>query len=90
MKSFRLRNVRSFKDSGTIELKPLTIFVGKNSCGKSSLLRFPAVLSQTADQTNNSPITLNGSLIDFGNFKDVVYKKSSDFFSMNNMVPFYC
>ena len=48
MKSFRVKNVKSFKDSGIIEFKPITIFVGKNSCGKSSLLRFPVVLAQTA------------------------------------------
>ena len=47
MKSFRLKNIKSFKDSGEIEIKPITILVGKNSCGKSSLLRFPAALAQT-------------------------------------------
>ena len=32
MKSFRIKNIKSFKDSGEIEIKPITIFVGKNSC----------------------------------------------------------
>lgn len=35
-----LCNMKSFRDSGEIEIKPLTIFVGRNSCGKSSQARF--------------------------------------------------
>lgn len=29
MKSFRVKNIKSFKDSGIIEFRPITIFVGK-------------------------------------------------------------
>lgn len=73
MKSFRVNNVKSFKDSGIIEFKPITIFVGKNSCGKSSLLRFPVVLAQTAISNTDSPIMLYGKMIDYGNYEDVVF-----------------
>ena len=62
MKSFRVKNVKSFKDSGAIEFKPITIFVGKNSCGKSSLLRFPVVLAQTAISNTDSPLMLYGKM----------------------------
>ena len=41
MQKFCLNNIKSFKQSEEIEMKPITVFVGKNSCGKSSLLRFP-------------------------------------------------
>lgn len=75
MKSFRVNNVKSFKDSGIIEFKPITIFVGKNSCGKSSLLRFPVVLAQTAISNTDSPIMLYGKMIDYGNYEDVVFGK---------------
>ena len=73
MKSFRVKNVKSFKDSGIIEFKPITIFVGKNSCGKSSLLRFPVVLAQTALSNTDSPIMLYGKMIDYGNYEDVIF-----------------
>ena len=73
MKSFRVKNVKSFKDSGIIEFKPITIFVGKNSCGKSSLLRFPVVLAQTAVSNTDSPLKLYGKMIDYGNYEDVVF-----------------
>lgn len=77
MKSFRLRNIKAFKDSGEIELKPITILVGKNSCGKSSLLRFPAVLSQTVKESEkNPPVSFYGELLDYGNLEDIVHGKT--------------
>ena len=73
MKSFRIKNIKSFKDSGEIEIKPITIFVGKNSCGKSSLLRFPIVLAQTVTSNTDSPIRFYGKMLDYGNYEDVVF-----------------
>ena len=76
MKSFCIKNIKSFRNSGEIILKPITILVGKNSCGKSSLLRFPALLSQTANYPDkNPPLSFFGDLVDFGNFEDVVFGK---------------
>jgi predicted ATPase len=37
--SLRLQNIRSIPDSGPIELGPITLLVGKNNTGKSTLLR---------------------------------------------------
>lgn len=78
MKSFRIKNIKSFKDSGNIEFKPITIFVGKNSCGKSSLLRFPIVLAQTALSNTDSPLRFYGKMLDYGNYEDVVFGKTAD------------
>ena len=84
MNSFELKNIKAFADSGEIRLKPITILVGKNSCGKSSLLRFPAVLSQTTISSDRTqPISLNGDFLDYGNFEDVVHDKSGSLFSFS-------
>lgn len=72
MKSFRLCNMKSFRDSGEIEIKPLTIFVGRNSCGKSSLARFPVLIAQTFKNKVNTPLLLFGDMLDYGNYNDVV------------------
>lgn len=40
MNSFRIQNIKAFKDSGEIELKPITILVGKNSSGKLPVCRY--------------------------------------------------
>lgn len=84
MVSFSVKNIKAFSDSGEVQLKPITLLVGKNSCGKSSLLRFPAVLSQTANSDDRSqPISLNGNYLDYGNFEDVVHNKMGSLFSFS-------
>ena len=78
MESFRISNIKSFADSSEIVVKPITVFVGRNSCGKSSLLRFPAVLAQTANTMTDSPIRFYGNMVDFGNYEDVKYKGNEE------------
>ncbi len=78
MYAYRIRNIKSFVDSGYIDIKPITIFVGKNSCGKSSLLRFPVVLNQTFMASNESPIVFCGNLLDYGNYEDVVFGRKQE------------
>lgn len=38
LKSFRLKNFKAVKDSGTIKFSPLTVFIGNNGSGKSSVV----------------------------------------------------
>lgn len=78
MKSFSIENIRSFKNSTEIEIKPITILVGKNSCGKSSLIRFPVVLAQTTSETNTMPLHFYGKMIDYGTFDDVIYNHNGN------------
>ncbi len=77
MLSYRIGNIKSFVDSKEIEVKPITIFVGRNSCGKSSLVRFPAVLAQTAIDDGIGPIKFFGKMVDYGNYEDVLHHGSS-------------
>ncbi len=78
MKSFRIKNIKSFLDSGTIDIAPLTIFVGQNSCGKSTLLRFPVVLAQSFFTSNDTSLVLAGKYVDYGFFRDVVHNQSGE------------
>lgn len=78
MKKFSLHNIKSFVKSEEIEIKPLTFFVGRNSCGKSSLMRFPVLLSQTFEEDVATPLLLFGNMIDYGNYDDVVNKHSNE------------
>lgn len=73
MKSYTIQNIKSFKDETAINVKPITIFVGKNSCGKSSLIRFPVVVSQSMLSDTDAPLTFFGKSIDYGNYEDVVF-----------------
>lgn len=38
LKSFRLKNFKAIRDSGMVELSPLTVLIGDNGSGKSSLV----------------------------------------------------
>lgn len=45
IKSIRFGNYRAFKDEGSLVLKPVTLLIGRNSSGKSSLCRLIQFIS---------------------------------------------
>ena len=70
MTAIRLESFRSLLDTGFIELRPLTILVGRNSSGKSSFLRFLPLLRQSVEARTTGPIQWYGDYVDFGGFKE--------------------
>jgi predicted ATPase len=65
-----------FKGDGTetnlLAFKPLTVFCGANSSGKSSLLQSILLIAQTMRSRDKEfPIVLNGDYISLGMFEDV-------------------
>ncbi len=67
----KIKNFRSFNDMDYIEIKPITILIGRNSSGKSSFLRTFPMLKQSFEERTRSPILLYGNYIDFGSYKDI-------------------
>ena len=65
MKSLRIQNLKSIKDSGNIDIKPLTILIGRNSSGKSSFVRSLPLLKQSAMKKLSSPILWYGEYVEF-------------------------
>lgn len=64
---YRIKNFRSFEDSGSILIKPLTVVVGANNSGKSSLIAPLLLLAQTMRSRDPySPIITRGELVDIG------------------------
>ena len=45
----RLLNFKSWDDTGQVRLAPLTVFFGRNSSGKSSLIQSLLLMKQTAE-----------------------------------------
>lgn len=73
MDNIRIQNLRSIVDSDFIELNDLNIFLGANSTGKSSILRFFALIKQTISKKNNEPILwYDFQGVDFGSFEESV------------------
>lgn len=77
IKKIGFKNYKAFKE-GEIELKPITILLGENSSGKSSLLQLIMLLTQTINYEHdyNSALKLNGKFVSLGepdnifNFRD--------------------
>lgn len=72
MKAIRLRSIRSLGDTGFVELRPLTILVGKNSSGKSTFLRILPLLRQSIEARTTGPIQWYGDYVDFGGFEETL------------------
>ncbi|MCK6515221.1 ATP-binding protein [Myxococcota bacterium] len=73
LRAFRVTNLRSIKDSGWVQLKPLTLLVGANSSGKSTLLRLFPLLKQSVLQPTQGPMLwYDENFVDFGGFNEAV------------------
>jgi hypothetical protein len=74
-----LRNFKSWKDTGTVNLAPVTALFGSNSSGKSSLLQSLLLIRQTTESADRSRVLdLGGpnSLVDLGTYEDIVFQHS--------------
>ena len=76
-KSLRLANFKAWKDTGDIGLAPVTMLLGTNSSGKSSLLQSLLLLKQTVRSPDRTiHLNLGGDevndLFSFGDFDSVL------------------
>jgi len=77
MFNLHVNNFRSFLNQD-FEFSKINIFIGENSGGKSSLLKFLLALKQTIDASTESNLKLKGDYTDLGNYKEVIYQKNSE------------
>jgi len=74
-----IENFKGIKTGQWIDIKPITVFIGANSSGKSSCIHALACLSQTLKVPNNStPIVLDDEYanVHLGRFIEVIHSKS--------------
>ena len=69
----RMKNFKSWKDSGEVKLAPLTGFFGTNSSGKSSLLQMLLLLKQTVGTDEVIFFGDENSLVNLGSFPEVIH-----------------
>ena len=54
LQSFRLQNFKAVRDSGVVKFTPLTVFIGNNGSGKSSLIEgletFQTIVAEGLDE----------------------------------------
>ena len=70
----RMKNFKSWQDSGEVKLAPLTGFFGTNSSGKSSLLQMLLFLKQTVGRKEVLYFGNEGDLVNLGNFREVIHR----------------
>lgn len=82
LESVRLKNFKSVRDQ-EINLAPLTVLVGKNSSGKSTVLQSILFLGQNASNPLRRNLAevgcldLNGELVSLGVFKEALNDRAS-------------
>lgn len=78
----RLVNFKAWSDTGDVDLRPITMVLGTNSSGKSSLIQSLLLLKQTARSPDRT-VHLNfggdevNDLFNFGAFDDVINQQAS-------------
>ncbi len=76
IKELQVKNFKSWKDTGPLQLAPLTGLFGTNSSGKTSILQLLLMLKQTAESTDRKRVLHTGdanSMVDLGTFRDLIY-----------------
>jgi predicted ATPase len=80
--SVTIGNFKGIAESVTIPIKPITIFIGENSSGKSTVLHALAALSQTASLPNDQRALIlddEKAAVHLGRFIEIIHsRKYSD------------
>ncbi|NRA81726.1 MAG: DUF3696 domain-containing protein [Pseudoalteromonas sp.] len=78
-KRIKLENFKAWRNSGDVNFSPVTLLLGENSTGKSSLLQSLLLMKQTATSPDRSiHLNLGGDevndYVDMGSFDDLLIK----------------
>ena len=78
IKNLRIQNFKGWKDTGMIQLSPLTVFFGANSSGKSSIGQFLMMLKQSMESSDRKVVFFTGNedtAVDLGLPSDLVFEQ---------------
>ncbi len=77
IKKLRLFNFKAFEDTGSLDLRPITVLAGPNSGGKSSVLQSLLLLKQTLAGRPEINLNLDGQYLQFSDFSELVFGRPS-------------
>jgi predicted ATPase len=70
----RWKNYRAFKDTGWLNIRPLTVLIGPNNAGKTSVFSPLLLLNQTITSADGiTPLVTRGPVVDMGHFEDIIH-----------------
>jgi hypothetical protein len=71
---FRWKNYRAFEDTDWIKIRSVTVLIGPNNSGKTSLTSPMLLLDQTiASRDALTPLLTRGPLVDAGSYKNIIH-----------------
>lgn len=78
--AIRLQNFMAFEDTDWVDLRPITLLFGRNSSGKSVLIRSLLLLRQSVQQAREGDVFVFSSLhgVDIGSFREMAYNGKDD------------
>ena len=84
IKSIKIQNYKSIRDSGEIEIKPLNVLIGPNGAGKSNFINFFEFLNKLYEQQLQLYISKNGRADNFLYFGRKVSEYLSGIITFDN------
>lgn len=79
LNQLRIRNFKSWQDTGCIRMAPITLFFGANSSGKSSIGQFLLMLKQTIESPDRKAVFYPGgrnSAVQLGAYQEMVFRRN--------------
>ena len=74
------KNYKLFKEKQTLELKPITILIGKNNSGKSAVLKIPIMIAGALSGDFDEALQLDYLGVSLGSeYRDLVYNREIKF-----------
>jgi hypothetical protein len=74
IRSFSIKNYKSFVETAEIQVRPLTLLFGYNSAGKSALARWLPLLSETVQGGSKSPLDMTALAARGATFSGILSK----------------
>lgn len=71
----KFKNFKLFKNWQELEIKPITILIGKNNTGKSAVLKLPTMISESLKGEFSEPISLNSKINVGKKYEELFYNK---------------
>lgn len=71
------KRYKAFAQEEALDLRPLTLLIGRNNSGKSAIARLPVLLSHAFSDRATGPLDLNAGGLDFGgSLLDLIHGRS--------------
>lgn len=78
MQKITFENYKAFKDKQEIELKPITILLGKNSSGKSAIAKLPSMIEHSLKGDFPEPLQFVNDDVEIGaEFRDLMHGRKT-------------